>query len=200
MPTRDLQRDALRASVIDRFRRVAIAPDQERKFPVGPESAKKLGYQPAEVDALPSAVTESFCGVGNPFSLGDPQPGQTVLDLGCGAGFDTLLAARRVGASGKVIGVDMTPEMIAKARTNASLLGVTNVAFIQGAIEALPLPDSSVDLVISNGVFNLCPDKPRVLREVFRVLKPGGRLQMADILLEPHVTPEEVATKGSWSD
>ena len=139
MPTRDLQSDALRASVIDRFRRVAIAPDQERKFPVGPESAKKLGYEPAEVDALPSAVTESFCGVGNPFSLGDPQPGQTVLDLGCGAGFDTLLAARRVGASGKVIGVDMTPEMIAKARTNASLPRVTNVAFIQGEIEALPL-------------------------------------------------------------
>ena len=101
---------------------------------------------------------------------------------------------------GKVIGVDMTPEMIAKARHNASLLGVTNVEFILGEIEDLPLPDASVDLVISNGVFNLCPDKPKVLSEVFRVLKPGGRLQMADILLEPHVTPEEVATKGSWSD
>ena len=145
-------------------------------------------------------MTESFCGVGNPFSLGKPQPGQVVLDLGCGAGFDTLLSARRVGARGKVIGVDMTPEMIAKARTNASLLGMMNVEFVLGEIENLPLPDSSVDLVISNGVFNLCPIKPRVLSEVFRVLKPGGRLQMADILLEPQVTPEEVATKGSWSD
>ena len=129
-----------------------------------------------------------------------PSPVRSVLDLGCGAGFDTLLAARRVGATGKVIDVDMTPQMITKARYANSLLGMTNVEFIQGAIEALPLPDSSVDLVISNGVFNLCPTKPRVLSQVFRVLKPGGRLQMADILLEPHVTPEEVASKGSWSD
>ena len=200
MPTQSQQPDNLRASVIDRFRKVAIAPDQERKFPVGPESAKKLGYDLCEVDALPSAVTESFCGVGNPFSMGEPQPGQTILDLGCGAGFDSLLAARRVGASGKVIGVDMTPEMIAKARTNAETLGLANVEFFLEEIEDLSIPDASVDLVISNGVFNLCPDKPRVLSEVFQVLKPGGRLQMADILLEPHVTPEEVASKGSWSD
>src|SRR5208337_4692019 len=200
MPTQTQQPDNLRASVIDRFRRVAIAPDQERKFPVGSESAKRLGYEPAEVDALPSSVTESFCGVGNPFSLGNPQPALTVLDLGCGAGFDTLLAARRVGTTGMVIGVDMTPEMIAKARNNAEILGLANVELVLGAIEHLPLPDASFDLVISNGVFNLCPDKPRVLSEVFQVLKPGGRLQMADILLELHVTPEEVASKGSWSD
>src|ERR1017187_7086302 len=151
----------LRASVIDRFGKVAATPNQERKFPVGPESAKKLGYEPAEVDALPSSVTESFCGVGNPFSLGEPEPGQTVLDLGCGAGFDTLLAAKKVSPNGKVIGIDMTPEMVAKARHNVSLLGVSNVMFLLGEIESLPLPDSSVDLVISNGVLNLCPDKPR---------------------------------------
>jgi SAM-dependent methyltransferase len=190
----------LRATVIDRFGRVATAPEQERKFPVGPQSAKRLGYDAAEDDALPASVTESFCGVGNPFLLGQPRPGETVLDLGCGAGFDTLLTAGRVGPTGKVIGIDMTPEMIARARHNASLLGVTNVEFLRGEIETLPLTDSSVGLVISNGVFNLCPDKPRVLSEVFRVLKPGGRLQMADILLEPQVTPEELASKGSWSD
>ena len=200
MPTQTQQPDNLRASVIDRFRKVAIAPDQEQKFPVGPESAKKLGYDASEVDSLPLSVTESFCGVGNPFLLRQPLPGERVLDLGCGAGFDTLLAARRVGASGKVIDVDMTPEMIAKARTNAEKMGSANVEFFLGEIEDLPLPDASVDLVISNGVFNLCPDKPQVLGEVFRVLKPGGRLQMADILLKPHVTPEEVASKGSWSD
>jgi arsenite methyltransferase len=194
------QPDDLRASVIDRFSRIATAPEQERKFPVGPESARRLGYDASVIDALPPSLTESFCGVGNPFALGEPQPGQVVLDLGCGAGFDTLLAARKVHPGGKVIGIDMTPEMLAKARHNASLLGVTNVEFLRGEIESLPLPDASVDLVISNGVFNLCPDKPRVLGEVFRVLKPGGRLQMADILLEAHVTPEEVVTKGSWSD
>jgi arsenite methyltransferase len=200
MPNDPAMPDVLRALVIDRFRRLATAPDQERKFPVGPESAKKLGYEPAEVDVLPSAVTLSFCGVGNPFSLGEPEPGQTVVDLGCGAGFDTLLAARRVGTGGKVIGLDMTPEMVGKACRNASLLGVTNVVFLLGEIETLPLPDASVDLVISNGVLNLCPDKSRVLDEIFRVLKSGGRLQMADILLEPKVTPEEAAVKGSWSD
>jgi arsenite methyltransferase len=200
MPKDAAHLDVLRASVIDRFRRVATAPDHERKFPVGPESGKKLGYDASEVDSLPASLTESFCGVGNPLSLGHPQPGQTVLDLGCGAGFDTLLAARWVGGSGKVIGLDMTAEMIVKAQTNAENLGLMNVAFVLGEIEDLPLPDASFDLVISNGVFNLCPDKSRVLSEVFRVLKPGCRLQMADILLEPHVTPEEVASKGSWSD
>src|SRR5271157_5753513 len=135
MPNKSQQPDSLRTSVIDRFRRVATEPDKERKFPVGPESAKNLGYEPAEVDSLPSAVTESFCGVGNPFLLGQPLPGETVLDLGCGAGFDTLMAARRVGASGKVIGIDMTPGMIVKARTNAENLGLMNVEFVLGEIE-----------------------------------------------------------------
>jgi SAM-dependent methyltransferase len=194
------KRDDLRASVIDRFAKIASAPVLETKFPVGPQSAKRLGYDPAEVDCLPSSVTESFCGVGNPFLIGELQAGQNVLDLGCGAGFDALLAAHRVGPNGQVIGADMTPQMIAKARNNAENLGLMSVEFILGEIEDLPLPNASFDLVISNGVFNLCPDQPRVLSEVFRVLKPGGRLQMADILLEPHVTAAEVATKGSWSD
>ena len=128
--------------MIDRFSRIAIAPNQERKFPVGPESAKKLGYDASEIDSLPPSLTESFCGVGNPFSLGEPEPGQIVLDLGCGAGFDALLAAQKVGPnSGRVIGIDMTPEMIAKARHNASLLGVSNVMFLLGEIESLPIQD-----------------------------------------------------------
>lgn len=190
----------LRASVLDRFSRVATAPEQERTFPVGPESTKALGYDAAEVDALPSSATQSFCGVGNPLSLGDPEPGQTVLDLGCGAGFDTLLAARRVGPTGRAIGMDMTPEMIAKARKNAEALVLENVELLLAEVERLPVHDRSVDLVISNGVFNRCPVKPAVLAEVFRVLKSGGWLQMADILLEPQVMPEEVASRGSWSD
>jgi arsenite methyltransferase len=198
-PRNDWPED-LRSAIIDRFGAIATAPERERRFPVGPDSAKRLGYDAAEVDALPHSLTASFCGVGNPFAMGEPGPGRTVLDLGCGSGFDTLLAARRVGSSGRAIGVDLTPAMIARARRNAALLEMTNVAFWLAEIERVPLCDGSVDLVISNGVLNLCPDKPRVLGEVYRLLKPGGRLQMADILLEPHVTPAEVASKGSWSD
>jgi ubiquinone/menaquinone biosynthesis C-methylase UbiE len=167
---------------------------------VGPESAKALGYEPHEIDGLPVEATESFSGVGNPLSLRELGAGQTVLDLGCGAGLDSLLAARRVGPSGRVIGVDMTREMVEKARRNAAALGLANVELHQREIENLPLRQDSADVVISNGVFNLCPDKPKVLTEVLRVLRPGGEFLMADILLHDEVTPEEVAQKGRWSD
>lgn len=192
--------EEIRAAVKQRFAKVARSPDQETMFPVGPASAKKLGYDPQEIDSLPCSATESFCGVGNPLGLGELRSGETVLDLGSGAGLDSLLAARRVGPSGKVIGVDLAPEMVEKARRNARALGLTRVEFHQAEIEHLPLPEGSVDLVISNGVFNLCPDKPKVLAETFRVLRPGGRLQMADILLHDDVTPAEVVQKGEWSD
>jgi SAM-dependent methyltransferase len=190
----------LRYSVIERFRRIAVAPVQEPKFPVGPASAKRLGYNIAEIDALPVALTESFCGVGNPFSLGEPSHDQSVLDLGCGAGFDTVLATRLVGPAGRAIGIDLTPAMVSKARASVARLGFANVAFLLGDIARLPLPDDFADLVISNGVLNLCFDKATVLAEAHRVLKPHGRFQMADILLEPYVTPEQVAQKGTWSD
>jgi arsenite methyltransferase len=192
--------DEIQATVKERFAAVAASPGKEKKFPVGPASAKKLGYDPKEIDTLPASVTESFCGVGNPLDLGELQPGQTVLDLGSGAGMDSLIAARRVGPTGKVVGVDLCPEMVEKARRNALLLGLHNVEFLEAGIEKVPLPDASVDLVISNGVLNLCPDKPAVLKEAFRVLRPGGRLQMADILLHDDVTPEQVACLGEWSD
>jgi SAM-dependent methyltransferase len=192
--------EEIRAAVEQRFAQVARSPDQEKKFPVGPASAKNRGYDPQEIDALPPSVTESFCGVGNPLGLGAVLPGQPVLDLGSGPGLDSLLAARKVGPTGKVVGVDLCPEMVEKARRNAFLLGLNNAEFLHAGIEKVPLPDGAVDVVISNGVFNLCPDKPAVLAEAFRVLRPGGRLQMADTLLEEGVTPEEVARKGSWSD
>ena len=190
----------LRAAVQERFAKVALSPADEQRFPVGPISAKKLGYDPTEIGALPISATESFCGVGNPLSLGEVHPGQTVLDLGSGAGLDCLLAARRVGPKGTVVGLDMCNEMIAKAQLNAKRLNLSNVEFVNAGIEKLPIPDDSVDVVISNGVFNLCPEKPAVLAEAFRVLRPCGRLQMADILLDEGVTPEEVARKGAWSD
>jgi SAM-dependent methyltransferase len=192
--------EQIRSKVRERFTKVACSPDEKQPFAIGPESAKTLGYDAAEIDALPGPLTESFAGVGNPLALGELRPGDNVLDLGCGAGMDSNLAARRVKQSGRVIGVDMTEEMIQKARTNAVAAGVTNPEFHQADADALPVRDGVVDVVISNGVFNLCLDKPKVLAEVFRVLKPGGRIQMADILLEDGVTAEEVARKGAWSD
>jgi len=190
----------IRATVEQRFAKIALSPDQEKQFPVGPASAKALGYSPQEIDNLPTSVAESFCGVGNPLGLGDLGLGQTVLDLGSGAGLDCMIAARRVGPTGKVVGVDLCREMVEKARRNAVLRGLRNLEFLHSEIENLPLPDGTVDVVISNGVFNLCPDKPRVLAETLRVLRPAGRLQMADILLHDEVTPEELAQKGQWSD
>jgi SAM-dependent methyltransferase len=192
--------DQIRTLLQQRFSQVARQPSQEKKFPVGPASAKRLEYDPHVIDSLPLALTESFCGVGNPLALGRIGPGDVVLDLGCGPGLDSLLAARMVAPSGKVVGIDMCREMIEKARHNAALLALTTVQFLLAEIENLPLTDAEVDVVISNGVFNLCPNKPQVLAEAFRVLRPGGRLQMADILLHDDVKPEEVASKGAWSD
>jgi SAM-dependent methyltransferase len=190
----------IRYTIRERFTSIAVAPAKEKTSPVGPESAKTLGYDAQETDDIPLLVTESFSGVGNPLGLGELQAGQTVLDLVSGAGLDSILAAHRVGLTGKVIGVDMTEAMIEKARNNAESLELQNVEFTHTEIDSFPLDDESVDVAITNGVFNLCPDKPKVLAEVLRVLRPGGRLQMADILLHDDVTPEEVATKGSWSD
>lgn len=192
--------EQIKNEIKQRFVRVAQAPQQEKKFPVGPASAKRLGYDAAEIDDLPVSVTESFAGVGHPLALGEIRTGETVLDLGSGAGLDSILAARRVGPTGKVIGIDFAAEMVEKARWNAEAIGVTNVDFRQGEADALPVVEGVVDVVISNGVFNLCLDKPKVLAETFRVLRPGGRIQMADILLHDDVTPQEVAAKGTWSD
>jgi SAM-dependent methyltransferase len=192
--------DRIKAEIKQRFVDLALDPRGERKFPVGPDSAKRLGYGPDEIGALPESLTESFAGVGNPLALGELRGGEVVLDLGCGSGLDSLLAARRVGPTGRVIGVDFAAEMVEKARRNAEAVGVTNAEFRRGEADALPVEDGSVDVVISNGVFNLCVDKPKVLAEAFRALRPGGRLQMADILLHDDVGPEEVTRKGTWSD
>jgi SAM-dependent methyltransferase len=192
--------DQIKAQVRERFARLALDPHAPQRTPTGPASARRLGYDPAEIAALPPAVTEAFAGVGNPLALGELRPGQTVLDLGCGAGVDSILAAPKVGPAGRVVGVDMTEEMVQKARANVAAAGITNIELHHGEADRLPLDDASVDVVITNGVFNLCLDKPKVLAEVFRVLRPGGRLQMADILLGEDVTAQHVESKGAWSD
>ena len=178
-----LDLDQLRSAIQDEYTEVASCPWKGFHFHTGRFLADRLGYPAERVESLPDSVIESFAGVGNPFSWGDLAPGETVIDLGSGAGFDALLAAQMVGQDGRVIGVDMTPAMLSKARTNAQLLGQTNIEFREGLLEALPVADDSVDVVISNGVINLCPDKATVLGEAHRVLKPGGRMQIADIIV-----------------
>jgi ubiquinone/menaquinone biosynthesis C-methylase UbiE len=166
------------------YSRVAAAPDGAFHFHRGPQyAASRLGYDAAELAGLPADVTASFAGVGNPHAIESIREGEVVLDIGCGAGTDLLLAARRVGPQGRAIGVDMTEAMRRRAAAGAATCGLVNVDVRDGDATALPVDDQSIDVVISNGVLNLVPDKPRALGEIARVLKPGGRGQIADIVI-----------------
>jgi SAM-dependent methyltransferase len=155
-------------------------------------------YRPGETDGLPEAAVLASLGCGNPFAVADLHEGETVLDLGSGGGIDVLLSARRVGPTGRAIGVDMTDEMLALAERNRVEAGATNVEFVKGTIEDLPLPDASVDVVISNCVVNLAIDKPAVFREIARVLRPGGRIGISDVVADDPLTPDERAARGSY--
>jgi SAM-dependent methyltransferase len=176
--------DRLKSEVRETYGSVARDPSGDFHFHRGPEyAARQLGYDLAELKSLPQIATAAFAGVGNPFQL-DPLPsGSVVVDIGCGAGMDCLLAARRVGREGQVAGVDMTNEMLERARASAQEAGLNQVRFEKGDITHLPIEPGSVDVVISNGVFNLAPDKAALFAELHRVVKPGGRLQFADIIV-----------------
>ena len=195
-----VDRDELRCFISDKYTEVAKTPEKGFHFHTGRPLAVMLGYQEDTIDSLPAGTVESFAGTGNPFTMGDLAPGETVIDVGCGAGFDTLIAARQVGPAGRVISVDMTTAMLEKARAGARETGLTNVDFREGYAEALPADDGSVDVIISNGVINLCPDKVAAMVEFHRVLKPGGRIQIADIVVHKEVPDDAKADIDLWGD
>ena len=190
---------ALRAEVRNKYREVAVAPAGTFHFHTGRPLAARLGYEPEVVDALPDVAVESFAGVGNPFTLRRLRRGERVVDVGSGAGFDSFVAAGLVGPGGQVVGVDTTPEMLDKSRATLGLLGLDNVEFREGLAEALPIPDGWADVVISNGVINLCADKRAVFAGILRVLRPGGVLQFADIANGRPIPAEALRDIDLWT-
>lgn len=188
-------RDAIRAE----YEAVATDPERGFHFHTGRPLARLLGYPDAVLEGIPEEAIASLAGTGNPFSLGPVGEGERVVDCGSGAGIDSIVAARLVGATGAVIGVDMTVAMLRKARSAATAAGVVNVEFREGYLEALPVDDGWADLVISNGVLNLVPDKAAALAEMHRVLRPGGRLQIADIVLGRPVSDDAKQDVGLWT-
>jgi arsenite methyltransferase len=191
---------ALRDEVRAKYRDVAVNPHGTFHFHTGRPLARRLDYDDAVVSRMPESAIEAFAGVGNPFSQGALHPGERVVDLGSGGGFDCFVAAEQVGPEGQVVGVDMTDEMLERSRTAATAMGLGNVEFRRGIIEDLPVEGGWADVVISNGVINLCADKRRVFSEIMRVLKPGGRLQFADIATGKVVPEAAVRNIDLWTD
>ncbi len=191
---------ALREEVKKKYREVASNPAGAFHFHTGRGAARRLGYPPEQFERMPESAVESFAGVANPFSLRALQVGEKVLDAGSGAGFDCFIAAQHVGPAGKVIGVDMLDTMLEKARASARAMGLQNVEFRKGLLEELPLEAAWADVVISNGVINLCADKQRALSEIWRVLRPGGTLQFADIANGKEIPTSAVCNIDLWTD
>jgi len=195
----DLDRNEIRQSVQEEYARVALEPEQGFHFHIGRTLLNMMDYKDEWIEELPESAIESFAGTGNPFSLGEIKPGYHVVDIGSGAGLDSLIAAQMAGKDGKVIGVDMTPAMLEKARRNAEKAGLDNVDFRQGYGEDLPIEDNWADVVISNGVLNLMPDKQAGLHEMARVLNKAGALQLGDILVKKEVPLSAKKDIELWS-
>ena len=194
----DIDVGVLKTEIKKTYASVSDEPGRDFIFPTGRAWAEDLGY-PEELASVPDTAVESFAGVANPWQLGRLAPGERVLDLGSGAGTDSLVAAQMVGIDGRVIGIDMTPEMLAKARAAAAEMGAGNVEFVEGEAENLPFPDGSFDVVVSNGVIDLIPDKDAVFAELFRVLAPGGRIQIADVTIQNPVSEEGRRNIDLWT-
>jgi len=191
--------ETLKCEIKKTYAQVSAEPEADFIFPTGRAWAADLGYPQDLLARVPESSAESFAGVANPFSLGALDDGEQVLDLGSGAGTDSLVAAQMVGPDGGVVGIDMTPEMLAKARAGAAALDLENVEFVEGEAEQLPFGDESFDVVISNGVIDLIPDKDAVFAELFRVLRPGGRLQLADVTIQQPVSEEGRRKIDLWT-
>ena len=195
----DLDLDTLRSEISKEYGEVANNPTKGFHFHTGRKLAKIVGYADDLLAHVPERSLESFAGTGNPFAMGRLHPGERVVDLGCGAGIDSIIASRLVGPEGRVIGIDMTPVMLQKARAAALEAGVTNVEFREGLAESPPVEDGWADVVIANGVVNLCPDKLGVFQAMNRMLKPGGRLQLADIMVHKQVPDEAKLNIDLWT-
>lgn len=198
MTSVDIDVGLLKSEIKKTYASVSQEPDKDFIFPTGRAWAEDLGY-PDELANVPESAVESFAGVANPFSLGRLAPGERVLDLGSGAGTDSLVASQMVGPEGSVVGIDMTPEMLAKARASAAAIGAANVEFVESEAESLPFPDESFDVVVSNGVIDLIPDKEAVFGELYRVLVPGGRIQVADVTIQQPVSEEGRRKIDLWT-
>ena len=191
--------EVLRHEIEKTYTEVSTEPDKDFLFPTGREWAQELGYPEPQLGRVPEDCAASFAGVANPWQHGPVVPGETVLDLGCGARTDLLIAAQMTGPSGRTIGVDMTASMLERARASAQAMGLTNVELHESLIESLPLEDESVDVVTSNGVIDLVPDKEAVFAEIDRVLRPGGRLQLADVFIRHEVSEDARKRINLWT-
>jgi SAM-dependent methyltransferase len=191
--------DTLRCEIKREYADVATNPTKGFHFHTGRTLAQLLGYTAEMLEGIPESSISRLAGTGNPFALGPLNAGECVIELGCGAGMDTLIASRMVGPNGRVISIDMTPEMLDEARAAATAAGATNIDFHLGYIEEIAVPDSSADLIISNGVINLAPDKKRVFLEMHRVLKTGGRLQIGDIIVQKAVPESARRNIDLWA-